>query len=574
MHPVWVLEWALVLGWAAFVYFLLRSLRYLMAARLFMTCAVREVEANPVARQHLDPGELPLLTLLDADLSAAGFRPLGFGAVSPSMTYFSGPLVTAVFVNERIPAYAFVHRHLAPEFGKLVELEVRTALACGEEIITGDTPFSTAYIPPGMHVESLAGQAVREVVARHAERVDAARASGSISEHHSLEDALSLVARQMAKSRSQFRQRKWAAPTTDLRLDRFTLRGAVALTLEGYRSVTSKRAAVAHSSRAPVVAGPLVSPALTAAPALARPISDYDRALRIEADLLAVLQVAQLPEAAPGTPWPLLAVITATAVFSLIAMAALWNWPIAALILAIVAFHEAGHAIAMRMFGYRDVHVFFVPLLGAMTVGRPAVTNVRDRLCVLLAGPVPGLWLAVVLLGIEAPDEWQWLIHEPALALLLLNGLNLLPFTPLDGGRVLEALSKPESVWRLVVQGVSAAGLLVLAAYVRDPIVAVLGVFWAATVPQYLASYRLRRAVAAAVTDRTDFRAVARTALEVMMATPRYAASRAVTRQATARAIARLFAESPATAAERRWGVIAYSSAWIPVVIALILWMK
>jgi hypothetical protein len=77
-----------------------------------------------------------------------------------------------------------------------------------------------------------------------------------------------------------------------------------------------------------------------------------------------------------------------------------------------------------------------------------------------------------------------------------------------------------------------------------------------------------------AVTDRTDFRGVTRTALEVMMTIPRYANLRAVTRQATARAIARLFAESPATAAERRWGVIAYSSAWIPVVIALILWMK
>jgi len=555
-----------ILGWAAFAYFLLRSLRYLLAARLFMTCAVREVEAHPVDRQHLDPGELPLLTSLDADLAAAGFRPLGFGAVSPAMTYFSGSLATAVFVNERIPAYAFVHRHLAPELGKLVELDVRTALSSGDEIVTGDTPFSTAYIPPGMHVESLPGQAVREVVARHAERVDAARASNLVPAHHSLEDALRLVARQMARSRSQFRQRKWAVPTTDPRLDRFTLRGAVALTLEGHRSLTRKRAPATPAPTAP--AGPV------------RALSGQDRALRIEADLLAVLQVAEHPEAAPGTPWPLLAVITATALFSLVAMAVLWNLPVAALILAIVALHEAGHAIAMRMLGYRDVHVFFVPLLGAMTVGRATVTKVRDRLSVLLAGPVPGLWLAVVLLllGSNAPDEWRWFLHEPALALLILNGLNLLPFTPLDGGRVLEALSKPESVWRPAVQGVSAAGLLVLAAYMQDPLVAALGGLWAATLPQYLASYRLRRAVAAAITDRTadraDFRVVARTALEVMMTTPRYASLRAVTRQATARAIARLFAEPPATPADRRWGVVAYAAAWIPVVIALILWRK
>jgi Zn-dependent protease len=530
------------------------------------------VQARPVDRQQLDPGELPLLALLNEDLAAAGFLPLGFGSVSPSMTYFGGPLMTGVFVNERIPAYAFVHRHLAPEFGRLVELDVRTALDCGDEIVTGTTPSSAAYIPTGMHVESLPGQAVREVVARHAARVDAARAAGRTSEHHRLEDPLSLVARQMARSRSQFRQRKWTVPTTDPRLDRFTLRGAVALVLEGYRSVTREGTARARASQPPIVVGTPAIPAPAAA--AGRWISDNDRALRIEADLLAAIQVAEHPEAAPGTPWPLLAVITATGVFSFVAMTMLWNWPIAALVLAIIAFHEAGHAIAMRMFGYRDVHVFFVPLLGAMTVGRAAVSSVRDRLSVLLAGPVPGLWLAVLLLWINAPDGSRWLLHEPALALLILNGLNLLPFTPLDGGRVLEALSKPESVWRLVVHGLSAAGLLGLGAYVQDPIIAVLGVFWVAILPQYLASYRLRRAVAVAVTDRTDFRGVARTALEVMMTTPSYANLRAVTRQATVRAIARLFAEAPATAADRRWGVVAYASAWIPVVIALILWMK
>lgn len=561
-----------VLGWAAFAYVLLRCLRYLLAARLFLTCALREVAAHPVDRPELDPGELLLLTLLDEDLAAAGFRLLGFGAVSPSITYFGGSLVSAVFLNERIPAYAFVHRHLAPEHGVLVELDVRTTLVSGDEIVTCNTVSSRAFDPPGMRVESVPRQSVEAVVVRHAARAEAERPAIRIPEHHSLEDALSLVVRQMARSRSQFRQRKWAVPTTDPRLDRFTLRGAATLALEGFRSIATKKAAFAQSSRAAVLAGTPNDPAPMAAPA--RPISDNERTLRVEADLLAVLQVAEHPEAAPGTPWPLLAVVAGTAALSFVAMATLWNASVAAVILAIVAFHEAGHAFAMRMFGYRDVHVFFVPLLGAMTVGRPAVTSVRDRLYILLAGPVPGLWLAVVLLGIDAPYGSSGMLHRPALALLILNGLNLLPLTPLDGGRVWEALTRPESVWRLAVHCVSAAGLLALAAFVRDPIVAVLGVLWAAIVPQYLASYRLRRAVAAATADRTDFRGVVRTALEVMMITPRYASWRAGARQATARVIARLFSESLATAADRRWGAIVYASAWIPVVAALILWMK
>jgi len=83
----------------------------------------------------------------------------------------------------------------------------------------------------------------------------------------------------------------------------------------------------------------------------------------------------------------------------------------------------------------------------------------------------------------------------------------------------------------------------------------------------------LRRAIAAAVEDRGDFRGVARSALEVMTA-PRYAKLRAATRQVIARSIARLFSESLATPADRRWGAVVYAAAWIPVAAAIMLWMK
>jgi Zn-dependent protease len=47
-----------------------------------------------------------------------------------------------------------------------------------------------------------------------------------------------------------------------------------------------------------------------------------------------------------------------------------------------------------------------------------------------------------------------------ALAVLLINGLNLLPITPLDGGRVVELLSRPESAGRLALHALSIAALL------------------------------------------------------------------------------------------------------------------
>jgi Zn-dependent protease len=555
-----------IFAWVLFGYALLYGVRYLLGARLYLTCALREVAVRPIPREQVEPAELRLLTLLDDELTAAGFRHLGFGEISPFLSYYARALPVSVFVNERIPAYALVRQHAAPEYGSLVELEVSTtfggaahALDC--RLVTLNTLFSRPFLPRSLRVEGYQGISVAALVERHSARVAAERVSHApvapataghvAAEQSALEKALILTAASIAELRTDFRERGWVAPTTDPALDRFTLRGAFALTHYSRRVFGARKT---KSQQPPVP-------------------SELERLLRIEADLQAIARVADNPEPAPGTPWPLMTVIGVSGLLSFVAMAWLWNAYIAALILAVITLHEAGHAVAMRMLGYRDVHVFFVPLLGAMTVGRSATTTVRDRLAVLLAGPVPGLWLAVVLLVIDQAYAPVALLRMSALALLILNGLNLLPFTPLDGGRALESLTRPESVWRLVVHAASAAGLLAVAAYLRDPVIATIGLFWAVLFPRQLWGYRLRRSVAAAVHDRADFCGVVRVALETM-STPRYISWRAGTRQATARGLARLFSESLVTPADRRWGALAYAAAWIPAAVAFLLWTR
>jgi len=103
-------------------------------------------------------------------------------------------------------------------------------------------------------------------------------------------------------------------------------------------------------------------------------------------------------------------------------------------LVAVLALHEAGHALAMRLFGYQDVRIFFVPFLGAATAGRKTLAPVWQQAVVLLAGPVPGLLLGLLLRGLDPP----WLSAAPELAPLLigLNALNLIPVDPLDGGRL------------------------------------------------------------------------------------------------------------------------------------------
>ena len=539
-----------ILAWLAFAYVLWRGSRALLGARVYLVNALRAPAVEPVGRGQLDPAELRLLGLLDEQLVAAGFRHLGLVNAAAPLTYFGAPIPISVFVNEALPAYAFVRARIGPEYAKLVELEIETTLASGSRLQTRNSLITRPFMTRNSRIEAYEGVSVADQVERHKARVAGERAHNAPLALTGMDRARESLIDRHANLRAHFREQGWIVPTSDPSLDRFTLVGAFAL---------------AHYSRQLFGARKVV-PVRKMQPA------DADRELRVEADLCALLRVADRPQRAPGIPWPLLTVIFLTAALSFVAMALLWNVYVAVVILAVITLHEAGHAMAMRLFGYRDVHVFFVPLLGAVTVGQPAAATVRDRLAVLMAGPLPGLWLGVLLLALDQTYNQFTLLRLPALALLLVNGLNLLPFTPLDGGRMLESLLRPESPWRPVIHGVSAAGLLGVAIALRDPALVAIGVLWTALFPQQLGRYILRRAIAASVTDRTDFQAVLRASLQTMTNDARYARYRAATRQATARVHARLFTESLATAADRRWGVVAYLSALIPVAIGIRLW--
>lgn len=95
--------------------------------------------------------------------------------------------------------------------------------------------------------------------------------------------------------------------------------------------------------------------------------------------------------------------------------------------------HEAGHVIAARLTGGR---ISLVELRGSgilMTVSRDCLAGTAGELLVLLSGPAVNLLTAGIL---------YLLGSRGALFLLSLweGGLNLLPFSGLDGGAALELL--------------------------------------------------------------------------------------------------------------------------------------
>lgn len=109
------------------------------------------------------------------------------------------------------------------------------------------------------------------------------------------------------------------------------------------------------------------------------------------------------------------------------------------ILIFVLLLHEAGHFVGMRAFGYRDVRMFFIPFLGGAVSGKASGVALYKQAIVLLLGPLPGL-IAAFILALGVPPEPGELLGKLLFTLVAVNGLNLLPFEPLDGGRLVHLL--------------------------------------------------------------------------------------------------------------------------------------
>lgn len=110
-----------------------------------------------------------------------------------------------------------------------------------------------------------------------------------------------------------------------------------------------------------------------------------------------------------------------------------------AAVLLVLLIHEFGHFFAMKAFNYSNVKLFIIPLLGAYVSGQKSTVSQRQMSIIVLAGPVPGIiigFLLVILSSFYPNEKLLMLAH----IFIGLNFFNLLPFMPLDGGRLLETL--------------------------------------------------------------------------------------------------------------------------------------
>ena len=148
--------------------------------------------------------------------------------------------------------------------------------------------------------------------------------------------------------------------------------------------------------------------------------------------------VAQEVDLAPGDDkgqgWPVALISTA-----LLAAFVWWltqSWVVAGALVFGLFVHEYGHVLAMNRLGMGPARIYIIPFLGGLAKARRNPKSEWDGILVSLAGPAFGLIAAAPFFGLwQMTGGTAWLTG--ALAIALINLVNLAPAPPLDGSKAL-----------------------------------------------------------------------------------------------------------------------------------------
>lgn len=131
---------------------------------------------------------------------------------------------------------------------------------------------------------------------------------------------------------------------------------------------------------------------------------------------------------------------------SVFVYALVWGWRYAAMFVLLLFCHELGHYYAARQRGLDVGAPTFIPFVGAWIELKEMPHDAETEAHIGIAGPIAGtVASAIVLLVARATGE-QWLLAA-AYSGFFLNLFNLIPISPLDGGRITGVVSP--KIWLL-----------------------------------------------------------------------------------------------------------------------------
>ncbi len=168
-------------------------------------------------------------------------------------------------------------------------------------------------------------------------------------------------------------------------------------------------------------------------------------------------------------------------IISVFIFAGIFGWQFGVGALLLIAVHESGHMIFARAEGLKVSAPIFLGPFGAL-VRTKGFRDARQEAIVAIGGPVVGTIASgacYVFAESLTPGTPRYLFLALAYFGFLVNLFNMIPMSPLDGGRVASAVSKWANVAGIAVLVVVLAGYYLSGAYVNPFLVLILiiGVF-------------------------------------------------------------------------------------------------
>ena len=129
-----------------------------------------------------------------------------------------------------------------------------------------------------------------------------------------------------------------------------------------------------------------------------------------------------------------------------------YGWAFGAAIILSVALHEFGHVVAYRVCGHSDARFRLIPILGGVAISNRLPGSQDRAFFIALMGPA--ICLAPMVLAFALSDliyptlpVVSDFLYVLAMVLGSFNFFNMLPFWPLDGGRMVQHLAQTYIPW-------------------------------------------------------------------------------------------------------------------------------
>jgi len=128
------------------------------------------------------------------------------------------------------------------------------------------------------------------------------------------------------------------------------------------------------------------------------------------------------------------------AIGTMITYSYLFTWQFALVLMISLFVHENGHIFMMRKCGMKVKGIYFIPFMGAAAVAEGEFPSPKDEAHIALMGPIWGLTLAGLTF---LTYEYTGNAFFGAVAgwMAMVNLFNLLPISPLDGGRIMKSVA-------------------------------------------------------------------------------------------------------------------------------------